>query len=102
MKRKHYKGYRSYSYLEPGADYRPFKLVKEIGRVPGYDIPLTPEQEARVRRIFDENLVIIAGGRNIAAGGFGHGEERLFFALEIAIGKSTLAAKIGSADLHPD
>ena len=58
MKRKKYDGYRSYSYLEPGADYRPFKLVKEIGRVPAYPIALTAEQEARVQRIFDEHLVI--------------------------------------------
>jgi membrane dipeptidase len=58
MKRKHYKGYRSYSYLEPGTDYRAFKLVKEVGRVPGYDVGLTGEQEARVQRLFEENLVV--------------------------------------------
>ncbi len=58
MRPKNYKGYRSFQYLEPGTDYRPFRLVKEIGRVPGYEIPLSPEQEARVQRLFDEHLVI--------------------------------------------
>ncbi len=58
MKRKQYKGYRSYQYLEPGTDYRPFTLVREIGRVPGYDLGLDPEQEARVARLFEQNLVI--------------------------------------------
>ena len=58
MKRKHYKGYRSYGYLEPGTDYRAFKLVREIGRVPAYDVGVTPEQEARVQRLFQDNLVI--------------------------------------------
>jgi len=58
MKRKVYKGYRSFQYLEPGADYRAFRLVKEVGRVPAYEMGLTPEQEARARRVFEEHLVI--------------------------------------------
>ncbi|MBI2467452.1 MAG: membrane dipeptidase [Candidatus Rokubacteria bacterium] len=58
MNPKNYRGYRSFQYLEPEADYRPFKLAKELGRVPAYEIPLSPEEEARVARIFEENLVI--------------------------------------------
>lgn len=58
MQPKRYDGYRSYSYLEPGVDYRPFQLVPELGRVPGYQIPLDSAQEARVQKIFDEHLVI--------------------------------------------
>ena len=46
MKRKHYKGYRSYGYLEPGDRLPAFKLAREIGRVPAYDVGVTPEQEA--------------------------------------------------------
>lgn len=58
MNPKNYRGYRSFQYLEPDADYRPFKLAKELGRVPAYEIPLSPEEEARVARMFEENLVI--------------------------------------------
>jgi membrane dipeptidase len=58
MNRKKYDGYRSYQYLEAGADYRPFTLAKELGRVPGYQIPLDPAQEARVQRLFDQHLVV--------------------------------------------
>jgi membrane dipeptidase len=58
MKRKHYNGYRSFQYLEPDTDYRAFRLVKEVGRVPAYEMGLTPEQEARARRVFEEHLVI--------------------------------------------
>jgi membrane dipeptidase len=58
VKSKQYRGYTSFQYLEPGTDYRPFRLAKEVDRVPPYDIPLSPEEEARVRRIFDENLII--------------------------------------------
>lgn len=58
MNRKNYRGYKSFQYLEPGPDYRPFKLAKELGRVPAYEISLSPEEEARVARILDENLVV--------------------------------------------
>ena len=58
MKRKHYKGYRSYGYLEVGTGYREFKLAREIGRVPYRDVGVTHAQEARVRRLFQENLVL--------------------------------------------
>jgi membrane dipeptidase len=56
--RKNYRGYRSFQYLETGVDYRPFRLAREVGRVPAYDLSLSPEEETRVQRILDENLVI--------------------------------------------
>jgi len=56
--KKKYSGYRSYQYLEPGADYRAFDLVPEIGRVPPCVIPLSEEQEARVHRLLAENIVV--------------------------------------------
>ena len=31
-----YEGYKSFDYLEPGTDYREFKLAKELGRVPSH------------------------------------------------------------------
>lgn len=58
MKNKHYKGYRSFEYLEPDIDYKPYALADEVGRVPPFDIGLDEASEQRVKRLFDENLVI--------------------------------------------
>jgi membrane dipeptidase len=59
MQKKRYDGYRSYQYLEAGRDYKAFKLVPEINRVPNSCRPeLSDDQEARVRRLFEENVVI--------------------------------------------
>ena len=46
---KKYRGYRSFSYLEAGTDYKSFELADELGRVPPYSLPLDDEEEARVR-----------------------------------------------------
>lgn len=53
-----YTGYTSYSYLEPGADYETFELVPELDRVPAYDLGLDEEQEARTRRLVQDNIII--------------------------------------------
>jgi len=58
MKAKDYKGYRSFSYLEPGVDYRAFPLAEEIDRVPSRPVPTTPEQEERVRRLLAETTTV--------------------------------------------
>jgi len=58
MKKKIYDGYRSFQYLEPGADYRPFRLAKEIGRVEPYVYPVTEAQEQRVQRLLAENDIV--------------------------------------------
>jgi len=58
VKRKNYKGYQSFQYLEPGADYKPFKLAKQIGRVPAYVYPVTAQEEERVQRLLEENVII--------------------------------------------
>ena len=56
---KPYTGYRSYSYLEPGTDYKEFKLAAEIGRVPEYaGLALSADQAERARRLLDDNIVI--------------------------------------------
>jgi len=57
--KKGYKGYKSYQYLEPGIDYKNFKLAKEIDRVKLYLVPLTAEQEKRFEEIV-KNYVIIS------------------------------------------
>ena len=58
MQKKRYNGYKSFQYLEPDVDYKSFKLVKELGRVPSTPVEVTSEEEARVKRLFEENLVI--------------------------------------------
>jgi membrane dipeptidase len=60
MQKKTYDGYKSYQYLEPGVDYRPFKLAKEIGRVEPYVYPVSEEQERRVERLLAENIIVSA------------------------------------------
>jgi membrane dipeptidase len=56
--RKRYSGYHSFQYLEPGVDYREFKLAREINRVNSQTVEVSAEQEARVQRLLDECLVI--------------------------------------------
>ncbi len=58
MPKKKYNGYKSFQYLEPGVDYRPFKLAREIDRVPAYSYPVTPQEEQRVQRILAEHVIV--------------------------------------------
>jgi membrane dipeptidase len=58
MQKKNYDGYRSFQYLEPGRDYKAFKLAPELHRVKSRRVELTTEQEARARRLFEQNVVI--------------------------------------------
>ena len=58
MKKKTYNGYKSFQYLEPGVDYRPFKLAKEIGRVESYVVPVSEEQEHRVQQLLEDNIIV--------------------------------------------
>src|SRR5919197_770613 len=44
--------YASFQYLEPGVDFREFKLAKEIDRVPRFTYPLSVQDERRVEAIF--------------------------------------------------
>ena len=60
MSKKRYNGYKSFQYLEPGVDYKVFKLSKEIGRVPPYVVPVTPEQEQIVQEILATEIVVSA------------------------------------------
>ncbi|ADU50797.1 peptidase M19 renal dipeptidase [Thermaerobacter marianensis DSM 12885] len=56
--KKRYNGYRSFQYLEPGVDYRPFVLAAEINRVEPYVVEVSEAQEERVQRLLAENVVI--------------------------------------------
>ncbi len=55
---KKYSGYRSYSYLDRGTDYREFKLAKQIGRVPSKTIELSKTEEERVEQILEKHISI--------------------------------------------
>ncbi len=45
MKSKRYNGYKSFQYLEPVVDFRPFELAAQYTRVPAYVVPVTEAQE---------------------------------------------------------
>jgi len=44
--------------LEPGFDYKAFKLTKGVGRVPQYVVPLSGPEEDRFRSIMENSTVI--------------------------------------------
>ena len=50
--------YTSFSYLDQGGDYQGFELADEIDRVQPYTFALTAEEEARVTRLLDENIIV--------------------------------------------
>jgi membrane dipeptidase len=58
MKSKRYDGYRSYQYLVPGEDLPEFELVPQLNRVESRRVETRDAEEERVRRIFEENLVV--------------------------------------------
>jgi len=55
---KKYTGYKSFQYLEPGVDYRAFKMPKEIDRVPPYVVPLSKAEEERAEELIEKNTFI--------------------------------------------
>jgi membrane dipeptidase len=57
-KRTKYSGFKSFQYLEPGIDYREFKLAKELDRVPSRKVEVSGTQEDRVQRLLGENLAV--------------------------------------------
>ena len=48
-----YSGYRSFSYLEPGRDFRTFDLAKEVGRVEPYVVQLDTTGEDRLAALVE-------------------------------------------------
>jgi membrane dipeptidase len=58
LSKKNYNGFKSFQYLEPGVDYKPFKLAKEINRVEPYTVDVSANQEAQVQKILDEEIVV--------------------------------------------
>lgn len=56
--KKTYDGYQSFSYLEPGRDYKAFDLADEIERVPSYRVPLSEGDEARCIALIERCLFV--------------------------------------------
>jgi membrane dipeptidase len=57
-KEKAYSGYKSFQYLEAGVDYKAFRLAKELGRVPPYEVSLDEQQHRRAQGILDEHVIV--------------------------------------------
>jgi membrane dipeptidase len=57
MQNKTYDGYRAFQYLDAG-DLPNVDLVEQVGRVPSRRVETTEAEEARVRHLFEQNLVI--------------------------------------------
>ena len=55
---KVYDGYRAYGYLEPGFDYKEFRLCREFGRVPPYYVPLSKSEEERFEGFIEGNVIV--------------------------------------------
>jgi len=56
--KKRYRGYKSFSYLEAGTDYKVFDLADELARVPSAPVELSDAEESRVRGLVDANLLV--------------------------------------------
>jgi membrane dipeptidase len=56
--KKRYEGYRSFQYLTPHADYRPFELTPELDRVEPFLVPLSPEEEERATALLESTILI--------------------------------------------
>src|SRR5688572_32144467 len=56
--KKAYRGYRSFQYLEPGADYRESRPAPETHRVPSAASPLTNDAQRRVAPIFERDVIV--------------------------------------------
>lgn len=55
---KRYDGYTSFSYLEPGTDYKPFELADQIDRVEPHEVPLDEAGEARFRALVERSVFV--------------------------------------------
>ena len=56
--KKRWDGYRSFSYLEAGTDYREFDLPPQIGRVEPFVYPLTADQDERAERLLRSSVCV--------------------------------------------
>lgn len=54
---KKYDGYKAFDYLEPGFDYKEYKLVKHP-RVEPYYVPLSKKEEERFESFLEKNILV--------------------------------------------
>lgn len=57
-KNKKYGGYKSFQYLEPGTDYKVYKLVKQVNRVASHIIELSKTEQERFEEILEKYIWI--------------------------------------------
>jgi len=57
-KRKRYSGYQSWSFLDPVEDYKQYKLVRQVGRVPSKIVELSKVEEERFQEFIEKNVII--------------------------------------------
>jgi membrane dipeptidase len=55
---KDYSGYEAYQYLEPGTDYKVFRLRKAVIDEWSYKVPLSKAEEQRFEEVMEKNIVI--------------------------------------------
>jgi membrane dipeptidase len=55
---KKYSGYRAYQYLEPGLDYKEFKLRDAILPEWSYRLPLTQAEEERAEEVIEKSILV--------------------------------------------
>lgn len=55
---KKYSGYEPYQYLEPGVDYKEFKLRKAVRNDWAYTIPLSNTEEERFEDFIENNIIV--------------------------------------------
>jgi membrane dipeptidase len=55
---KRYSGYTSWSFLEPGRDFKPFKLAPQVGRVRSRVVELDKVEEERFQELMEKSVVV--------------------------------------------
>lgn len=57
-KNKKYSGYKSWSFLEPYKDYKPYKLAPQVRRVSSSIIELSKSEEERFNELLEKSIII--------------------------------------------
>jgi membrane dipeptidase len=55
---KKYDGYKAYGYLEPGLDYKEYKLTRATDRITPYVVPLSKNEEDRFEEFIEKNIIV--------------------------------------------
>ena len=57
-KNKKYSGYKAYQYLEPGLDYKEFKLREAQVPAWSFKVPLSKNEEERFQEFLEKNIIV--------------------------------------------